>query len=207
MHRETITPPMGRRLEDLMKKDADDLLDLESRSEGHGAGMAGAIALAAVVGLGVGMLAAPQAGERTRKALKNRLVSLGEEIGDGFEELEERSRPAREQIREGAGRMRKRGEKVWADLEERLERLEDRDDGHANGLVSLLTFAASLAATYLLTSEQAAPTRAKVREAATDIRRRATDQWDRFQERRHSNGGATGSTSQAEPQSGSASDI
>lgn len=192
-----------------MKKgtDGEELLDIESRSGGHGAGIAGAIALAAVVGLGVGLLAAPQTGERTRKALRNRLSSLGEDLGDGLEELEERSRPAREQIRERAGRLRERGEKVWEELEERLDRLEDRDDSHANGLVSLLTFAAGLAATYVLTSEQAAPTRAKVRDAATDIRRRATDRWDRFQERRHSNGGGSGSTTPAEPQSGGTSDI
>ena len=190
-----------------MKKnpDGDELFDIESRSSGgHTAGIAGAIALAAVVGLGVGLLAAPQTGERTRKALRSRLASLGEDLEEGLEDLEERSRPARKHLRKSAGRLRDRGGKMIEDLEERLERLEGHDDSGSNGIVSLLTFAAGLAATYLITSEQTAPTRAKVRDAATDIRRRATDRWDRFQERRHSNGGASapGSTSGAEAESG-----
>ncbi len=189
-----------------MKKgsEGDELFDIESRSGGHTAGIAGAIALAAVVGLGVGLLAAPQAGERTRKALRNRLASLSEDFEDGLEDLEERSRPARKHIREGAGRLRERGGKIMEDLEERLQRLEGHEESGANGIVSLLTFAAGLATTYLITSEQAAPTRAKVRDAATGMRQRATDRWDRFQERRQSNGGASapGTTSQAEPQTG-----
>ena len=189
-----------------MKKnpDGDELFDIESRSSGgHTAGIAGAIALAAVVGLGVGLLAAPQTGERTRKALRSRLASLGEDLEEGLEDWRSAAVP-RASTCESAGRLRDRGGKMIEDLEERLERLEGNDDSGSNGIVSLLTFAAGLAATYLITSEQTAPTRAKVRDAATDIRRRATDRWDRFQERRHSNGGASapGSTSGAEAESG-----
>ena len=158
-----------------MKRDVNgDQLDLEPRSGGHGAGIAGAIALAAVVGLGVGLLAAPQAGERTRQQLRKRIASLGEDLGEGFEELEKRSRPARRGLR-------KRAERAREDLEDRLDRLEHRDDDHSSGLVSLMTFAAGLAATYFLTSDQAAPARAKVREVATNLRQRATDRWDRLQ--------------------------
>ena len=186
-----------------MKKELDvDDLDLESEGGGHGAGIAGAIALAAVVGLGVGLLIAPQPGERTRSQLRKKLAALGENLEDGFEEFEERSRPARKEIRKRAERLRDRGEKAWEDLEDRLDRLEHHDEDHSTGIISLLTFVAGLGATYLMTSDQAAPTRAKVRDAAAHLRERATDRWDRFQERRHANGGASQRGTEAEPQTG-----
>lgn len=189
-----------------MKKEVDvDDFDLESGG-GHGAGIAGAVALAAVFGLGVGILIAPQAGERTRKDLRKRLATFGEDLENGFEEFEERSRPARKKLKKRAERLRERGEKVWEDLEDRLDRLENRDEDHSTGLVSLLTFVAGLGATYLMTSEQAAPARAKVRDAATHLRERATDRWDRFQERRHANGGASQRATQPETQSGGPSE-
>jgi hypothetical protein len=87
---------------------------------------------------------------------------------------------------------------VWEDIEDRLDRMEQRDEDHGGGLISLITFAAGIAASYFLTSERAAPTRAKVREAASDLRQRATDGWDRFQERRRSNGGASQRATQSE---------
>jgi gas vesicle protein len=182
-----------------MSREVDtDRLDFEGRPGGHGAGIAGAIALAAVVGLGVGLLAAPQSGERTRAQLRKRLSALGEDIEDGLEEFEERSRPARRELRKQAERLRDRGGKVWEDFEDRLDRIERRDEDHGGGLISFITFAAGIAASYFLTSERAAPTRAKVREAASDLRQRATDRWDRFQERRQSNGGASQRASQSE---------
>jgi gas vesicle protein len=188
-----------------MDKEANgDQLDLESRGGGHAARIAGAITLAAVVGLGVGMLAAPQEGARTRQQLRRRIASLGEDLEDGFGELEKRSRPARRELRKRAERLREQGQQAWEDLEERLDRLEHRRDDRSSGLVSLATFAAGLAATYFLTSEQAAPTRAKVREAATNLRQRATDRWDRFQERRHSNGGVAERSAQPETKGGTA---
>lgn len=188
-----------------MKKEVDvDDFDLESEGGGHAAGIAGAMALAAVVGVGVGLLIAPQPGERTRKALRKRLASLGEDLENGFDEFEERSRPARKEIRKRAERLRERGEKVWEGLEDRLDRLEHRDEDHSTGIISLLTLFAGLGATYLMTSEQAAPTRAKVRDAANQLKQRATDRWDRFQERRHANGGASQRGTQPEPQGGGA---
>ncbi len=190
-----------------MTKDEDrDELELEPQGGHRGAGIAGAMALAAVIGLGVGLLAAPQAGERTREQLRKRLAALGEDLEDGFEEFEERSRPARRELRKRAGRLREQGEKAWEELEDRLDRLEHRNEDHT-GIVSLITFASGLAATYFLTSEKAAPTRAKVRDAAETLRHRATDRWDRFQERRHGNGGASGTGAQPESQTGGAGDL
>ena len=190
-----------------MKKDLDqDLLELEPRSR-SGAGVAGTIALAAVIGLGVGLLAAPQAGERTRKQLRKRIASLGEDLGDGLEQFEERSRPARRKLAQRAERLREQGEQAWEELEERLDRLESRDEPEGGGLMGLVTFAAGIAATYFLTSDQAAPTRAKVREAATDFSRRATDRWDRFQDRRHANGGASEGAAKPESPSGKSGEL
>ncbi len=181
-----------------MSREVDrDRLDFEAGGGGHGAGIAGAIALAAVVGLGVGFLAAPQSGERTRAQLRKRLSALGEDLEDGLEEFEERSRPARREIRKQAGRLKERGEKAWEDIEDRLDRIEGRDEDQGGGLINLLTFAAGIAASYFLTSERAAPTRARVREAASDLRQRATDRWDRFQERRHANGGQRATQSES----------
>jgi gas vesicle protein len=184
-----------------------DQRELESTGGSHGAGIAGAIALAAVLGLGVGLLAAPQAGEHTRKELRKRLSTLGEDLEDGLEEFEERSRPARRKIRKRAEQLRERGEKAWEGLEERLERLEHRHRDPGNGVTGLVTFIAGLAATYFLTSEQAGPARAKVRDAATQLRQRATDRWDNFQERRHANGGAAQRGTQAEQQSGGSGEL
>ncbi|HEY8258932.1 MAG TPA: YtxH domain-containing protein [Gemmatimonadales bacterium] len=186
----------------MKREEEDDQLDVEPSGGGHGVGIAGAIALAAVVGLGVGLLAAPQSGERTREQLRKRISAIGEDIEDGLEEFEERSRPARRELRKRTELLRKRGEKALEDLEDRLDRVENRDEDHGGGLLSLVTFAAGIAASYFLTSERAAPTRAKMREAATDLRQRASDRWDRFQERRHSNGGGSQRTPQPESPGG-----
>lgn len=72
------------------------------------------------------------------------------------------------------------------------------DEGHSSGLARFVTFTAGLAATYFLTSDEAAPGRARASKAATDLRQRAIDRWDRFQERRHANGGAAESSAQPE---------
>jgi hypothetical protein len=100
--------------------------------------------------------------------------------------------------------LRERGEKMWAEFEDRLERLEDSKEDRSSGLAGLVTFAAGIAATYFLTSDKAAPTRAKVRDAATELRRRATDRWDRLQERRHTNGVSAERSPQAEQAGGPA---
>jgi X-X-X-Leu-X-X-Gly heptad repeat protein len=185
-----------------------------SGRRGRRAGAAGALVLAAAIGVGVGLLAAPQPGTKTRKVLRKRLSALGEDLGEGVEEVQELGGRARRQLRKGAGRLkegagrlkegaerlreraerlRTRGQDAWED-EEELEDVEedsedelDQDEG-ASRLGTFLALAAGLAATFLITSDRAAPARERIREAADAVRERAGEQWDRYQRGAASNG-------------------
>jgi len=175
----------------------------EDRRESRG-GQFGALLLATVLGVGVGLLAAPQAGSATRRALRQRLAAVGEDFEDELEELRERGGRASHVVRDGAERLHRRGRKAYEDAVEELqdlrEQLEDRtEEEEGSGVAgTLLAVGAGLAAAYLMTSERAAPARQKVREAAAGFRDEAEARWDRFQHRR-GNG-------QAAPESGTRTD-
>jgi ElaB/YqjD/DUF883 family membrane-anchored ribosome-binding protein len=116
----------------------------------------------------------------------NRLAALGEEVGEGLEDVEKVSSKARKRAKERLAKLRENAEGEWEDVEERWEKTKGRlrdfgqkDDSSPVG--TILAIAAGLAATYFLTSDRAAPVRSRVQEAASDVKRRATDQWDRFQ--------------------------
>jgi hypothetical protein len=158
--------------------DAD--FDFSSRSRTSGVS---SIVLATAIGVGIGMLAAPDAGPKTRRRLRKRINELGEELGGGFEELQERGGRAREQVRDRLAQARKRGAEAWEDLEERFSGEEEDDEG-GSALSTALAIAAGVAATYFLTSDRAAPARTRVRETADTVRREATDRWQRYQARR-----------------------
>jgi gas vesicle protein len=162
---------------------------------GRAAGVS-TIFLATALGVGIGLLAAPDTGVRTRRRLRKRLETLGEDLGGGIEGMQGLSGRARERMRERLARMRKRGADAWEDLEERWHGEEEEEDSGALGAV--LAIAAGVAATYFLTSERAAPARTRVRETAETVRREATNRWERYQQHRHerSNGqpGASGET-------------
>jgi hypothetical protein len=143
----------------------------------------GTIFLATALGVGIGLLAAPDTGVRTRRRLRKQLETLGEDIGGGIGEVQGLSGRARERMRERLARMRKRGADAWDDLEERWHGEEEDEDSSALGAV--LAIAAGVAATYFLTSERAAPARTRVRETAENVRREATDRWERYQQHRH----------------------
>ncbi len=174
--------------------DAD--FDLGGRSRSPGVG---SILLAAAIGVGIGMLAAPDAGPKTRRRLRTRLTALSEDLGDGLEQIQERSGRARKRLRDRLERARKRGEEALEDLEERLAREEEEDEEEEEGSGALRTalgIVAGVAATYFLTSEGAGPARTRVRETAETVRREATDRWQRYQDRRRetSNGQSSGGT-------------
>jgi hypothetical protein len=61
---------------------------------------------------------------------------------------------------------------------------EDEDEDEGSTLGTLLAVAAGIAATYFLSSERAGPARARARDVADDLRRRAGDRWERFQQQR-----------------------
>ena len=149
----------------------------------RGGGRLGTMLLATVLGVGVGLLAAPQPGAKTRRALRKGLAAVGEDIGEEIEHLEERSRPLRHAVRDRAEDLRRKGRKKYEEALEELEDFEEEDEG--NGvLATVLTVGAGLAAAYLLTSERAAPARERVREAAATVRDEAEARWSKFQRRR-----------------------
>jgi gas vesicle protein len=184
-----------------------------SGRRGRRGGAAGALVLAAAIGVGVGLLAAPQAGTKTRKVLRKRLSALGDDLEEGYEEVQELSGRARRRLQKGAGRLKKGAER----LRERAERLRARaaeaagasedeedldefeeedelDEDEGSGRLGIfLALAAGLAATFLITSDRAAPARERIREAADTVRERAGEQWDRYQRSSASNGAPSAS--------------
>jgi gas vesicle protein len=181
---------------------------------GRGAPGGSSLLLATLLGVGIGLLTAPQPGSKTRKLLLKRLAALGEEVGEGLEDVEKVSSKARKRAKERLAKLRENAEDEWEDVEERWEKTkgklrdyEFRERDHSSPVGTILAIAAGLAATYLLTSDRAAPVRSRVQEAASDVKRRATDQWDRFQRGGTGPGRERSATHEArsEPRAGSAS--
>jgi gas vesicle protein len=146
--------------------------------------------MAALVGVGIGLLAAPQPGTKTRKLLLKRLAALGEDVGEGLEDVQEVGSKAGKRVkrrlaklRDDAGDEWERAPERWSKARNRLRDLESSEEEEDSGgsFGKLLTLAAGLAATYFMTSERTATARTRVQETAADVSRRATDQWDRFQ--------------------------
>jgi gas vesicle protein len=173
-----------------------------STGGGREGGHLGTMLLATVLGVGVGLLAAPQPGARTRSQLRKRLAAMGEDIGEEIDHLEERSRPLRHAVRDRAEELRRRGRKKY---EETLEELEDfegeveEEDESSGVLATVLTVGAGLAAAYLLTSDRAAPARERVREAAATVRDEAEARWSKFQRRRGNGHPTTESGARIDP--------
>jgi hypothetical protein len=155
---------------------------------GRGGPGAGSLLLATLLGIGVGLLAAPQPGTKTRKQLLKRLAAFSEGMGEGLGDVQELSSKARKRAKERLAKLREEAGDEWEGVEDRWEkaknRLRDLELGEredSGAFSKVLAIAASLAATYFLTSERTATARHRVQDAAIDVRRRATDQWDRFQ--------------------------
>jgi gas vesicle protein len=165
-----------------------DPLDPWFETENRGGMGAGSLLLATVLGVGIGLLAAPQPGTKTRKLLRKRLEALGEGVGGSLEDVQEASSKVRKRAKQRLAKLREDAGEEWEDVEERWERAKDRirdidlgERDESSPLSTVLAIAAGVAATYFLTSDRAAPVRSRVQGAASDVRRRATDQWDRFQ--------------------------
>ena len=162
-----------------MTREFDRFDDRPSRRRRAGAG-AGTLFLVAAVGVGIGLLAAPETGVKTRRRLRRRFATLGTDLGEGLEGVQEFGGRARDRMRERLAAMRRREQELEDDL---LEDDEDEEDG-AGSLGTVLAVAAGAAATYFLASERAGPARTRVRETADTVRRKATDRWERFQQSR-----------------------
>jgi gas vesicle protein len=181
-HRLTIqeNPPAGRRLEGFMitqGRRVTDPLDSWSSERAKGGPGAGSLLIATLLGIGVGLLAAPQPGVKTRKQLLKRLAALGQDLGEGLEDVQELSGKAKKRARQRLASLMEEAGEGSAEVPDFES--EDREESSAFGRV--LAILASLAATYFLTSERTATARHRVQDVATDVGRRATDQWDRFQ--------------------------
>ena len=165
----------------------DDPYDPWTAERGRQGSRAGSLFLATLLGVGIGLLAAPQPGSKTRTLLRKRLAALGENVGDSREEVQEAGSKARQRATQRLARLREDAGEEWEEMGERWQRAKNRirdtdeDEDDSSMVGTLLALAAGVAATYMLTSDTAAPVRSRVQEAATDVRRRATDQWDRFQ--------------------------
>jgi gas vesicle protein len=156
---------------------------------GRGGPGAGTLLMAALLGVGVGLLAAPQPGTKTRKLLLKRLAALSEGMGESLEDVQDVGSKAGKRVKQRLAKLRAEAGDEWEDVEERwakaknkirdLEFREPEEDSSSFG--KLLAVAAGLAATYFLTSERTSAARGRVQETAADVGRRATDQWDRFQ--------------------------
>jgi hypothetical protein len=157
-----------------------------SRRSGGGPGV-GTVLLATMLGVGFGLLAAPQPGTKTRKLLLERLAALGEGVGESLEEVQDRSSKARKRAKQRLAKLREEAEDGLENVEDRWQHAKrrfrhiDEDESDSSLLGTLLAIAGGVAATYFLTSDRAAPVRSRVQHAASDVKRRATDEWDRFQ--------------------------
>jgi gas vesicle protein len=165
----------------------DDAEDPSSASRRGGGSGAGSLFLATMLGVGLGLLAAPQPGIKTRKLLLKRLAALGEGVGEGLEEVQDLSSKARKRAKQRLAQLRDEAEEGlesvddrWQDAKRRFRHVTE-EESDSSPLGTIIAIAAGVAATYLLTSDRAAPVRSKVQHAASDVKRRATDEWDRFQ--------------------------
>ena len=184
------------------KRRIDDAEDPGSASRRGGGGSgAGALLVATMLGVGLGLLAAPQPGTKTRKLLLQRLAALGQGVGEGLEEVQDLSSKAKKRAKQRLAQLREEAEEGLEGVDDRWQHAKrrfrnvDEDESDSGPLGTILAIAAGVAATYFLTSDQAAPVRSKVQHAASDVKRRATDEWDRFQ-RGGTRGGGERSASQ-----------
>jgi gas vesicle protein len=145
--------------------------------------------MAALLGVGIGLLAAPQPGASTRKLLARRLAALGEDMGEGLDEVQDAGSKARKRVKRRLAKLREEAGEEWQRMPDRLSRArnrfrdaeEEEEEEESGSFGKVLALAAGLAATYFMTSERTATARIRVQETASDVGRRATDQWDRFQ--------------------------
>jgi gas vesicle protein len=185
----------------------DDPIDprLAARSGRQGSG-AGSLLLATLLGVGIGVLAAPQPGSKTRQLLRKRLAALGEGVGESLEDVQEVSSKARKRAKERLAKLREDAGDEWEEVGERWQKAKNRirdidlEEDESSPFGPLIAIAAGVAATYFLTSDRAAPVRSRVQDAASGMRRKATDQWDRFQRGGTRQSREGGSNQQGQPE-------
>src|SRR3954462_6786864 len=105
------------------QRGTDDQVDSWSAARsGRGGPGGSSLLLATFLGVGIGLLAAPQPGSKTRKVLLKRLAALGEEVGEGLEDVEKVSSKARKRAKERLAKLRENAEDEWEDVGDRWEK-------------------------------------------------------------------------------------
>jgi gas vesicle protein len=126
------------------------------------------------------------AGRRAGRSVRDRLDDLSEGISrrardwrdDGEEALED----LQERIEALEARLEELGEDAGEDIEHEIDEVVQTFDSHRGSRFRrALGFALGAGLTYFLVSDRTATARARVQDAANKARRRATDEWDRFQ--------------------------
>src|SRR5688572_29929426 len=109
---------------------------------GRGGSGTGALLMAALLGVGVGLLAAPQPGTRTRKLLLKRLAALSEGMGESLEDVQDVSSKASKRVKQRLAKLRADAGDEWEDVEERWAKaknklrdveIRERDDSSSFG--------------------------------------------------------------------------
>src|SRR3954468_23236133 len=98
-----------------------DPLDPWFEGRNRGGPGAGSLLLATVLGVGLGLLAAPQPGTKTRKLLLKRLAALGEGVGDGLDEVQDLSSKAKKRARRRLARLRDEAAQGIESVEDRWQ--------------------------------------------------------------------------------------
>jgi gas vesicle protein len=80
--------------------------------DGSPAAFVAGVVLGALLGAGIALMLAPDAGPRTRRKVGRRMRSLGDRA---LEELDDATREQRRNLRREVGRRRKRLERRWRD--------------------------------------------------------------------------------------------
>ena len=104
-------------------RSADDPVDpwLAARRSHQGSG-AGSLFLATLLGVGIGLLAAPQPGSKTRKLLRKRLAALGEGVGESLGDVQEVSSKARKRAKQRLSKLREDAGDEWDEVGERWQK-------------------------------------------------------------------------------------
>src|SRR5829696_2110988 len=140
----------------------DDLTDPWSTSRRSGAGSTGGLLLGTLLGIGIGLLAAPQPGTKTRKLLRKRLAALGEGVGDSLEDVQQAGSKVRKRAKQRLAKLRDNAGEEWEDVEDRWAKARNRirdidlsgEEEDSSPFSTIVALAAGVAATYFLTSER-----------------------------------------------------
>lgn len=166
----------------------DDLPDSRHREGRRPAATIGTFLFATALGVGLGLLAAPEPGVQTRQRLKKRFSELSEDFGEGFEEAQEIGGRARKRVRkrlaqlsedlgealeeaqelggkagksarDGLSRLRKRGEEVLEQAQDRYaDWEEEEEDEEESGLLGTVFAVAAGIATTYFLTSERAAT-------------------------------------------------